>query len=155
MSSDNFYLIRRVGERFAVTNESESARMERDNEDPLASAIAGLFSPAPVDSPRIAWFDDESSASTYADNEYSEYGVETNTATDSSEDTYASRLARVLRTVAGLVPDGGVMQSNNHQDNSVTLHWGPYDIRVDGPSFTAAAALAAAIEAVCLSVPEE
>jgi hypothetical protein len=155
MSSDNFYLIRRAGTRYAVTDESESARMELSSEDPMTSALAGLSSPAPIDSLRIAWFDDESAASTYAHGEYSEYGVETDTSTDASTDTYASRLARLLRTVAALVPDGSVVQSNHHEANAATLHWGPYDIRVDGPSFEAAASLAAAIEYVCLPNPSE
>ena len=154
MSSDNYYLIRRAGERYAVTNESESARMDLDSEVPLEKAIAGLYSPAPIDSRRVAWFDDESAASAHAHGKYSEYGVESDTATDSSEDTFASRLTRVLQAVASLVPDGDLVQSNHHEANAVTLHWGPYDIRIDAPSFRAAAALAAAIESVCLSGTE-
>jgi hypothetical protein len=155
MSADNFFWIRRAGSRYAVSSESKSAAIEREDPVWLARSVALFFTPTPIDSPNLVWFDDEDSARAYANAEYSEYGVVLDTHSDSSHDTQASRLEPLLRGVATIVPAEGIVRSNHHDDNAVTLHLGEYQVRVDGPTFQDASALASAIEAVCFPDSDE
>lgn len=97
MSADNYYLIRRVGTRYAVTSESESALVDAPEGSPLARALNATAVTTPLDDPSLAWFDDLAAARAYAYGQYSEYGVREDTERDAAGDTAAARLRDALR----------------------------------------------------------
>jgi hypothetical protein len=90
MSSDNYYLVRRVGERFLVSMEFAS---NDDVEGRLASAIVAVNTPRPIESEAVRWFDSESEAVEAAGKHYAEYGVVVDVERDASGDTFVERLA--------------------------------------------------------------
>jgi hypothetical protein len=147
VSSDNLYLIRRAAHRYGVSMEFASSAPDPDETNPLERAVAEFYYPTPIDSPSITWFDTKEDAVSYAHSEYSEYGVELDVEEDSSNDTIITRLQRLLRAGA-TTPEDSLVLINDHDNNASILHWGLYQIRVEGPSFKDASALAAWITAV-------
>jgi hypothetical protein len=149
VSGDNFFLIRRAGSRYAVSSESASEATRREDPVWLARSVALFFTPTPIDAPQLVWFDDEDAAVAYAKGGDLECDVRVDTHSDSSHDTQSSRVDPLMHGIASIVPPEGVVRSNHPDNNAVTLHIGEYQVRVDGPTFLDASALASAIDAVC------
>lgn len=120
MSSDNFYLIRRAGDRYAVS--MEFASDEEDAEHPAGR----LDFPQPIDSPRIAWFDDHTAAVDYAFSKYSEYGVSDKSDSDQASDTRAERLS-VVATELALRYE---LESMSWNEGSVVMDFGPVTVTI-------------------------
>lgn len=94
MSSDNYFLIRRVGGRFAVSMEFASDANVFDQVPPCLSGST------PIDSPRIIWFDDLNLARDYTFGEYTEHGVVEDLTWDHWEDTLARRYLKAARLLS-------------------------------------------------------
>lgn len=129
MSSDNYILIRRVGRRWAVSNESASSENDRDPEtDPVGYAVANLHATSAVDSPWVETYDSEEEAFAAASGEYSEYGVSGPDGVDHVHDTAAARRDAVRAALASDERYGGVAMIENNRDSgtgvvrSRTLH---------------------------------
>jgi len=145
MSADNFYLIRRVGSRYAVTMEFASSDPDLDPDASLlARATAKLFYPTPIDGASVRWFDSLALACTYADAQYSEYGTQESLATDAANDTFAARLTAAARELVRDFPEESLEVSfaqNHHADETVELHVGDAFITISAPTFDEAFAL--------------
>jgi hypothetical protein len=150
MSSDNYYLIRRAGPKYAVSMEFASAEPDPPA-DPtsLAAVLDELTFPTPIDDESVKLFDDLDAAREYAHSSYSEYGVTERIDEDSANDTRFFRLTTAASRASELAPEGSeCMRENHHTDASVTLYWGPYTVQVTAPSFEQACDLAEWLEVV-------
>ena len=116
MSADNYILIRRVGQRYAVSDESASAAAEN------SGSVAGLLSATtPVDGLGVELHDDLDSARNAALRRYSEYGLSEMIDTDSSDDTWAARLHTAGAALADRFAFGGWETCG---DGTITLDYG-------------------------------
>jgi hypothetical protein len=123
MSSDNYHLIRRAGNRWALTDESASNADEADT-DP----VVALWHPTPIDSPRVRWFDDLDAARAAAANSYAEYGTVEALHDDATDDTFANRLAAVAGSIDGTYCEH--LRSNDHAAKTATLHLGDVTVTI-------------------------
>jgi hypothetical protein len=146
VSSDNFYLVRRAGERYAVSMEFASSVPDHDPRSALDDAVARFYYPTPIDSPNLVWFDSAPAALDYAHGEYSEYGVDTDTSADSAGDTRMSRLIALLGAITPFAE--GIGQVNDHENSAVTLQRGSFQVKVTADSFDEASAIAGWFDAV-------
>lgn len=127
MSADNYVLIRRVGDRFAVTDESASEQLYAE-EHP----IGALWHPTPVDSPRVRWHDTIEEARGDAHSVYAEYGITEDIEGDHAGDTLAARLARTAGSLEGTYLEH--MRTNDHAAGTATLHLGDVTVTVASPA---------------------
>lgn len=119
MSADNYFLIRRVGTRYALSMEFESARVDLDESTgEFDRALAEMGATSPIDAPGITWFDDLDAARVAAAEEYSEYGTSEDVERDAVGDTWAGRLSRLARLAetAGFDTRGW-----SHEDGALTM----------------------------------
>lgn len=122
MSADNYLLIRRAGDRFAVSDESASAPDPGDG----VAGILGAWSP--IDSPGVTFHDTLTEAWAAAERSYSEYGIVDSSDVDAAGDTSTARLAAAAAAIADRFP---LEASSWTSDGGLVLHFGPVTVTVN------------------------